>query len=204
MTVVHSNSSQYGCSPLSKNILGSHIIAAEICRLDSLHWSSRTSPQHPTVFNILLRKTYLLLYDSFRNNSFVQIHKNFWSAKCNWETSAAGCLCLLRGHPLTVLFLTEIMWLVCSYGPSLKKKKKNICLRLSFYSLSLKRLGQRKAKKIRITDQLQTTQLCFSSAKTYRTNTLNWLFINTCRLTIRWIATHAIFLRANQLFDSSL
>lgn len=119
ITAVHRNSSQHGCTPTNNNILRSHIMAAEMCRLDFLQWP-RTSPQHPTVFNILLRKTYLLLYDTLRNNSSVLIHKDFWSAKCSWRANAAGCLCLFRGHPLIVLFLTEIIWLLCSYGPSLK------------------------------------------------------------------------------------
>lgn len=123
--------------------MGSHIMAAEMCRLDFLQWP-RTSPQHPTVFSILLGKTYLLLYDAFRNNSSAPIHKDFWSARCNWETNAAGYLCLFRGHPLIILFLREIIWLVWSYGHSLKPP---FCLRQGFYFLSLKRLGQRKAKR---------------------------------------------------------
>lgn len=71
------------------------------------------------------------------------IHKDFWNSKYNCEADAAGCLCLFRGQPLTALFLTEITWLLCSHGPSLKPPS---CLRQGFYFLSLKRLGQRKAK----------------------------------------------------------
>lgn len=116
-------------------------MAAETCKLDFLQWPR--TPQHPTIFYILLRKTCLLLYDALRNNSSVPIHEDFWSVKGNWETDAAGCLYLFTGQPLTVLFLTEIIWLLCSHGPSLQPP---FCLRQGFYFLSLKRLGQRKAK----------------------------------------------------------
>lgn len=88
ITAELSNCSQHGCTPINEDILGSHRVAAEMCRLDFPHWP-RTSPQHPTVFNILLRKRYLLLYDAFRNNLLCQY------TRISEMPSAAGTLLLL-------------------------------------------------------------------------------------------------------------